>query len=172
MADRESRGHGGLRLRKELHGKKELQRLVEERSGWYLVFRQTAPSVWPRSADPLTVNPWNLQADLFATLDERTIDSYRDPDDGYLTLRLQWSDDSEDAGPWSLAAIPNGGNLAFWRKGTAAAGAADGDSNGSAGRGGILSGRDEPPQGGSYNVWRQRSSQLSRYRVLTDMSLS
>ena len=66
------RVNGALRLRRHLHGQQSLKRLVEERSGWYIVFRQTAPDAWPRNADPLTVNPWNLQAEQFATLDERT----------------------------------------------------------------------------------------------------
>ena len=110
-----------------------IDRRVEELSGWNLIFRHTAPKPWP-SAEHLAVSPWDPTADLFATLDPATIERFRDPADGVLTLRMRWRDASAASGNTL------GSSLLRWAKGLVQSGDKDAVEH--------------------ANIWRQRSSPM------------
>ena len=64
-----------------------VQHVLEQSTGWALLYRQTAPFRWPRGVDVLHRS--DPTSPNYARLDARTIDELRD-EGGALTLRMQW----------------------------------------------------------------------------------
>ena len=64
-----------------------VQHVLEQSTGWTLLYRQTAPLRWPRGIDVL--HKWDPTSPNYAQLDSQTVDELRD-EGGALTLRMQW----------------------------------------------------------------------------------
>ena len=64
-----------------------VQHVLEQSTGWTLLYRQTAPLRWPRGVDALHKS--DPTSPNYAQLDAQTIDELRD-EGGTLTLRMQW----------------------------------------------------------------------------------
>ncbi len=64
-----------------------VQHVLEQSTGWTLLYRQTAPLRWPRGVDVLHKS--DPTSPNYAQLDAQTIDELRD-EGGTLTLRMQW----------------------------------------------------------------------------------
>ena len=64
-----------------------VQHVLEQSTGWTLLYRQTAPLRWPRGIDVL--HKWDPTSPNYAQLDSQTVDELRD-EGGTLTLRMQW----------------------------------------------------------------------------------
>ena len=64
-----------------------VQHVLEQSTGWTMLYRQTAPLRWPRGIDVL--HKWDPTSPNFAQLNSQTVDELRD-ERGALTLRMQW----------------------------------------------------------------------------------
>ena len=53
--------------------KKERLHRIEQKTGWDLIFRQTAPVPWP-GAEVVELNAWDVGKDNFAQLDPETLE--------------------------------------------------------------------------------------------------
>ena len=84
-----------------------VKHVLEESTGWKLLFRQTAPRRWQREVD--TLHQWDPTSPNYAQLDPMVIDDLRD-ENGALTLRLLWWEpgdkDGSDMDVWRQTSDP------------------------------------------------------------------
>ncbi len=81
----------------------EIQTLeAEDAEGWCLVFRQTAPFVWP--AGRVNLCEFDFLSDNFSKLEE--LESYRDPATGEFTFKLAWPNRDHPPATWVQTSNP------------------------------------------------------------------
>ena len=84
-----------------------VRHVLEQSTGWKLLFRQTAPRRWQREVD--TLHQWDPTSPNYAQLDASAIDDLRDAD-GMLTLRMLWWEpgdtDGSDMDVWRQSSDP------------------------------------------------------------------